>query len=526
MTSKASYSRFWLGLVFGVTLLPQGAEPLAKGHVFFQTDFEGPSALTGWSGGNLEPGWQSRQALVLESPAESKPLGAITSLTLPVEAMRGCLVYGSAMVKAENVSAKPNPWNGIKLMAALDGPDGKAWPQAPLGVGSFDWKKASFSFRVPANATKLTLVLGLEQVTGKVWFDNVKLTLARPPLAARPAPIPGPRFKGHNLGRLRGAMISPNATEEDLRVLGQEWKANLVRWQLVRNLGRDRETPLDEYDDWLEGELRKLDRGLEWCEQYGLMVVIDLHSPPGGKGTVSGYIGSDHRLFTDRAAQDILVAVWEKMARRYRDRKIVWGYDIANEPVEEVVEEGVDDWQALAERVAKAIYAIDKRHAIIVEAPPWGGPASLRDFLPLPVPNVVYSAHMYEPGAFTHQGVFDKNQKPVSYPGLIDGKMWDKAALEAALKPVIDFQKKYNAHIYLGEFSAIRWAPGDSAYQYLRDVIEIFEKYEWDWSYHAYREWNGWSVEHGPDPQNTRRLTEPTDRQKLLLEWYGKNRKP
>jgi len=505
----------------------QQPSSLGKGHVFFHANFDAPDALKGWAGaGQLVTGFQGSKSLMLESRAGDARRGSTVSISLPVEAMRGCQILGTAMVRAEDVSAKPNPWNGIKFMAALESPDRKSWPQAPLDTGSFDWKRAAFSFRVPTNATRLTLVLGLEQVTGRVWFDEVKLALARAPVLNKPAPIPGPIYRGHNLPRLRGAMVSPSATEEDLRVLGREWNANLIRWQLVRHVGSGKETPLEQYDEWLEGELKKLDAALGWCEKYGLLVVIDLHSPPGGRGTAGGYSGSDHRLFTDKAVQDKFVAVWEKMARRYKDSRMVWGYDLANEPVEDFVEEGVDDWQALAERTARAIRAIDRRHAIILEAPPWGGPESLREFLPVPVSNVVYSVHMYVPAAFTHQNVFRKNQPPVMYPGMIEGRYWDKAALEAVLKPVVDFQKNYNVHIYIGEFSAIRWAPGQSAHDYLRDLTEIFEAHGWDWSYHAFREWHGWSVEHDSNPQNTRRVEQPTDRQKLLRGWFEKNQKP
>jgi endoglucanase len=91
---------------------------------------------------------------------------------------------------------------------------------------------------------------------------------------------------------------------------------------------------------------------------------------------------------------------------------------------------------------------------------------------------------------------------------------------------VREFQLAYNVHIYAGEFSAIRWAPGDSAHQYLKAAIELFEEYGWDWSYHAYREWDGWSVEHGSDPSDHTPSSLPTDRKKLLLEWFGRNEKP
>jgi hypothetical protein len=383
-----------------------------------------------------------------------------------------------------------------------------------------------FSTKIPADATAATLVLGLEQVTGKVCFDNVKITVAKPPMTRKPAPAPGIAFKGHDLPQLRGAMIGPHIDEDGLRTLGRDWNANLIRWQLIRHGRPGQPSSLADYDKWLEEELKRLDAALPLCQRYGIYVVVDLHSPPGGKSTVSGYVGSDDRLFTDRAVQDKFVEVWRGIAQRYKDAQPIWGFDLANEPVEEYVEEGCDDWHDLAERTARAIREIDPQRTIIVEAPPWGSPGSLADFMPIAVPRVVYSAHMYVPGRFTHQGVHQRNQPPVVYPGEIDGKHWDRAALRAALQPVIDFQRSYNVHIYIGEFSAIRWAPGDSAYRYLRDAIEIFEEHGWDWSYHAFREWNGWSVEHGPDRNDTQPTTQPTNRQLLLREWFEKTEKP
>jgi hypothetical protein len=83
---------------------------------------------------------------------------------------------------------------------------------------------------------------------------------------------------------------------------------------------------------------------------------------------------------------------------------------------------------------------------------------------------------MYVPGEFTHQGV--RNQRPgIAYTGKIGGVNWNKDRV-------------------------------------------------WDWTYHAYREWDGWSVEHGNDPQDHTPSAEPTDRQQLLLGWFARNEKP
>ena len=499
------------------------AEPVpSKGDVVFATDFEGTNALAGWSGpATLAAGCQSDRSLCVDR-------AALVQRTLPVERLRGCVLFCSALIKADNVSEKPQPYNGVKFMVPIVTPDGREWPAAKIGTGSFDWQKVSFTVRVPADATAMRLCLGLEAVTGKVWFDDVRIVVRRPPLPPAPArAADGPVFKGHDLPRLRGAMISPNIDEASLRKLGAEWNANIIRWQLVRHTHRGTVPfTLADYDAWLEGELARLDAALPLCEQYGLMVVVDLHSPPGGQATDGGYAGSDGSLFADKVCQEKFVEVWQKMARRYKDSRVVWGYDLANEPVEDEVAESAADWQELAGRAARAVRAIDPRHAIIVEPAKGGGPGGLKDLRPLDVSGVVYSVHMYLPHAFTHQGVHGDASKRWVYPGDIAGQHWDKTALEAALQPVVKFQRCYGVHMYIGEFSAIRWAPEGSAYRYLKDLIELFEAHGWDWSYHAFREWSGWSVEHGEDRANTQPSPTPTEREKLLREWFAKNRKP
>ena len=81
---------------------------------------------------------------------------------------------------------------------------------------------------------------------------------------------------------------------------------------------------------------------------------------------------------------------------------------------------------------------------------------------------------------------------------------------------VRSFQKKYGAKIYVGEFSAVCWAP--DAEKYLRDVISVFEEYGWDWSYHAFREWPGWSVEHEGEDDASLRLSPDNPRRRALMD--------
>ncbi len=502
------------------------AAELPAGKVVFHADFDSSDALAPWGsaprGVSLGVGRSGTGLMITRSAAEG-PGTVVVSTSLPVDSLLGCQVRCEAQVRADAVAEPPKPWNGIKVMLHTDSPsEGKRWDQQQNVHGTFDWRTVRFTVWVPPDATLARLILGLEDTRGRVWFDEVKVTVLKDPRDVSVVPArTGPVFKGHDQPRLRGAMVQPDISAESLRVLGSDWKANVLRWQLIRYVASGKETTLGEYDIWLENELAKLDRALPLCAAQGVKVVVDLHSPPGGMRTQSGYIGSDGGLFTNSAAQAKFVAVWQHMARRYRDNPSVWGYDLANEPVEEGDPgEGCDNWQALATRAAKAIRAIDSRHAIIVEPAPWGGPAAIRNLDPLPVEGVVYSVHMYVPHEFTHQGVQGQGDS-VTYPGMIAGRAFDKSALRRTLQPVIDFQARHRVHVFVGEFSAIRWAPG--ATDYLRDCIALFEENSWDWTYHAFREYQGWSVEYGEKREDLQPAVATTDRQRLLLEWFGRN---
>ena len=142
--------------------------------------------------------------------------------------------------------------------------------------------------------------------------------------------------------------------------------------------------------------------------------------------------------------------------------------------------------------------------------------------LPLTFRHIV-QGHEHQVGTSCRTDMHN-NVTGIAYPGKIGNTQWNRDQLRRVLQPVREFQLAYNVHIYVGEFSAIRWAPG--AVDYLRDCIELFEEYGWDWTYHAYREWDGWSVEHGDDRKNGQPAKEPTDRMQLLRSWFARNKKP
>lgn len=326
-------------------------------------------------------------------------------------------------------------------------------------------------------------------------------------------------FTGRDLPRLRGVMHGPRFNEKNIRDLAA-WGANQVRWQLnwvpmkkAQEWARD----MERYDRWLDGALAEADKALDACEKHGILVLLDLHCPPGGRAE-----GGVCRMFSEERYRDKFLEVWDRIARRYQGRRIIYAYDLINEPVEPPAG-AIITWPELAIQAIRRIRAVDPGKPVVFEPGPWGSPDGFDQLVPLDAERVIYSFHMYKPHSFTHQF---KLNKTVRYPGVVDGQRWDKERLREAMLPAVEFQREFNVHIYVGEFSAIRWAPDHSAFRYLRDLIDLFEEHGWDWSYHAFREWAGWSVEHTTDPNDWQPSATPTDREKLLREWFSRNERP
>jgi endoglucanase len=489
---------------------------LADEKVVFRCDFD-EAVAPGSTEGRLVAGYKGSQSLLVEL---AEPGTRSRRFTIAAGQLDDRFATLRAVVKAENVSEPPKPWNGIKVMLVLETVNGsRQYPQIQMPAGTSDWKQVSQTIRLPKDIKAATLVAGLEAVSGRVWFDNLEVVVGRP---ARKGRRNETMFKGHDLPRLRGVMYGPRFKESDIEDLAA-WNVNLIRWQLnwvpmkqAEEWARD----LDAYDRWLAGALAECDKALAACERHRIKVLVDLHTPPGGRAN-----GGVCRMFQEERYQDKLVAVWDRIARRYKGREVVWAYDLLNEAVEGTVADGLLNWRDLAAKAAQTIRTIDPGKPVVFEPGPWGGPDGFDVLEPLGLDRVIYSFHMYRPHSFTHQGV-SNDKIGIAYPGRIDGEFWDKERLREEMLPAIEFQQAFNVQIYVGEFSVIRWAPGDSAYNYLRDVIDLFEEYGWDWSYHAFREWDGWSVEHGPNRNDHRPTKEPTKRKGLLLSWFAGNKRP
>ena len=401
---------------------------------------------------------------------------------------------------------------GLKFMFHYRDPVSGAekWPQADHKGGDFDWTTLVLETDLgPTPVGEVGVTLGLQNVSGKVEFDVSSFKVA--PHALYEFPRYNQDYAVEYPGKekqLRGAMLPYDPTEEDIKTLA-EWGGTIGRYQMSRNFQKiDANLDFAEYEKWLDGRLDLLEKVLGWARKYGMKICVDLHVPPG-----SIRDNSEMRMFTDKACLDLYVSCWEKIARRFKgNADVIYGYDLLNEPHQNRHAVPFSYWNA-QRLAAEAIRRIDPETAIVMEAN-WSSSAPAYEYMsPLAMPNVIYEIHMYIPSDYTHQGVHGWSPAK-KWPD--ESKGWNKEMLRTKLAPVVAFSKRHGARIFVGEFSAIAWAPG--AEQYLRDCIELFDEYGWDWCYHAFNEWRGWNVEYAGDSLKTLRRVGDTPRKRVLIE--------
>ncbi|MDD4537845.1 MAG: cellulase family glycosylhydrolase [Lentisphaeria bacterium] len=492
---------------------------------FFRSNF-GPAELAQWklpSGAEIVQTEQG-PALKVTVTTRRNGDGDRATMAFPFDQYAGKTIRMHCRVKYEDVTKPAQSYNGTKFMMVYKTKSGQSrWLHGSGAWGSKDWHDITYSGTIDDDALPGTIELGLQDCTGSIWFQDLRMRLIDPakvfpriaPEDYLPVYTDRVRKEPQRRGVMSPSVFRENITiEKDLPDLAS-WGATLIRWQLIRNWGaRNSDQDPAEYLEWVRKRVPEVIQVLDRCQELGMKVVLDLHVPPGGRRE-----GGWMTMFENQVFADAFAEAWRILAKGVKGHPALFGYDLINEPCQpnDVV---LIDYLTLQYNVAKIVRGIDPVTPIIIESNNWSSAPSFRYLTPLPLNDIIYQAHMYHPGGFTHQGV---HGSPIGaiYPD--PAKKWDKDELRRHLQPVRDFQLKYNARIYIGEFSAIRWAVG--AAQYLQDCIDIFEEYGWDWSYHAYREWSGWSVEHGSDPKDEKPAASDTDRKKVLLEAFKRNQR-
>jgi aryl-phospho-beta-D-glucosidase BglC (GH1 family) len=199
--------------------------------------------------------------------------------------------------------------------------------------------------------------------------------------------------KGFNLlGKFDVSWSNSGFTEKEFRIIN-ELGFNFVRLPLDFRTY----TQYGNWDKFLETELVKIDKAVEWGIQYNVHVCINLHRAPGYcVNSTTLPVSQQLNLWTDSVAQTAFVNHWKMFANRYKDvppDKL--SFNLVNEPSN--VSEEV--YVRIMKKAMDTIHDVTPDRIIFVD-----GMNYARDII-LSLkgePNVAQSLHSYDPFQLTH----------------------------------------------------------------------------------------------------------------------------
>lgn len=280
-------------------------------------------------------------------------------------------------------------------------------------------------------------------------------------------------------------------TKRDIDSLAA-WGFNSIRLPMHYNLYTPAiENEKDGQITWLDEGFTMTDNLLNWCVSNKIYLILDLHGAPGGQGhdaNISDYDTSKPSLWESTANQDKMVALWKKLAQRYKDNPWIGGYDIINEPNWNFTgtnPNGCDEnsnapLKALLTRITKAIREVDSNHIIFIEGNCWGN--NYNGIFPLWDENMALSFHKY----------------------------WNGNNVESIQK-FLDYRTKYNVPIWMGE-------SGENSNVWFKEVISLVEKNNIGWAF--------WPMKKIENIAGVTSVTKTPEYDQILNYWKNGGTKP
>ena len=242
--------------------------------------------------------------------------------------------------------------------------------------------------------------------------------------------------------------LENHVTKADIDSLSS-WGFNSVRLPMHYNLFTlpIEEESIEGENTWLTKGFTIIDELLQWCEENEVYLILDLHAAPGGQGAnaaISDYNSDLPSLWESELNKNKTIALWKKLAERYKDKEWIGGYDLLNE-VNWEMENDNEELLNLYKDITTEIRAVDNNHIIFIE-----GNGFANDFNGLTPPwddNMVYSFHKY----------------------------WSENTTES-IQWVLDIREENNVPLWMGE-------AGENSNVWFTDAIELFETNDIGWSW-------------------------------------------
>ena len=273
------------------------------------------------------------------------------------------------------------------------------------------------------------------------------------------------------------------------------WGFNSIRLPMhydLFTLPVDKE-PQKGKNTWLKKGFELTDNLLKWCKENKIYLILDLHAAPGGQGhdlPIADRDSTKPSLWQSKANREKTIALWKKLAERYKNEKWIGGYDLLNEPnwsfehPGDKKNHGTNDTvnaplRKLLIDITTAVRSADPNHIIFIEANGWAN--NYAGLMPPWDRNLVVSFHKY----------------------------WNKNDI-ASIKKFMEIRDKYNVPLWLGE-------SGENNNEWYREAIQLMESHDIGWCW--------WPLKK-IGVNNPFEVKMPADYAALIEYWKGKAPKP
>jgi endoglucanase len=256
---------------------------------------------------------------------------------------------------------------------------------------------------------------------------------------------------------------------------------------------------------------RHLDQHLALARKHHLYLILQMCGIEGAQFIPLKGKTFDYRIWVEPELQERFLRLWRKIAERYAGETQIIGYGMFCEPVTSGPSK---QWSELANKAVSRVRSVDRNHVLFIERVygEFGTRRELsgidfspeRSFFPVADSNAVYEFYFFERDEYTHQQApwREDRDRVLSYPdesfeivyreALNDrGRVfhWDKEYLDFYLKRQLEFGRTRNVPMFVWAFGLMKNCfRGQGGLQWLRDVVDLFQKQNLNWSYSDYRD--------------------------------------
>lgn len=274
--------------------------------------------------------------------------------------------------------------------------------------------------------------------------------------------------RGVNLGNALEAPVEGEwgmVLEEEFFTIIKEGGFDSIRVPIRWSAHAQEEPPYTVDEVFFE----RIDWVLEQAQKNDLYVVINMHH-------------YDGLMETPRLHRERFVAIWQQIARRYRDQPDSVLFEFMNEP--NGMLSATNDWNALAAETLREVRKTNPNRTVVIGPGEWNNLASLPVLqLPEEDRNIIVTFHDYSPFQFTHQGAEWADGSEAWLGTTWEGTEAQQTAVQADMDKALAWGNTHRRPIYMGEFGAYSRADTESRQRWTSYMARQAEQRGISWAY-------------------------------------------